>query len=358
MTAGGKKLPAGNRHAYDDISYAKATPPAPLADAKQERPMTAAPDGPTDTQLEQAIVWFYRIAERPDDGALRRGLQAWLAENAAHRRAWDLTQRSWDLSGLMAVQAGNAAPTARARPQSRRRMVAAMAGLAMAACLALFVVAPQVRLHLMADHLTGAGETTTVALSDGSEVDLAAGSAVKTHFTEGRRELTLLRGQALFRVAKHTDRPFIVDVGGYSVTVTGTAFDVALTDRTLAVAVAHGSVRVGGARAGDVDLVPGDRIAINRRDGVVARTRVDARDVAAWRGGSLIVQDRAFADVVDVIRRHYPGVVVVAMAGLEGSRVTGVFDLSDPARALGALAGPFGGVVRRAGPFVITVTAF
>jgi transmembrane sensor len=318
--------------------------------------MTAASDGPTDAQLEQATAWFYRIAARPDDGALRRGLQAWLAENPAHRRAWNLTQRSWDLAG--AVQAGDVFPAGRARPQSRRRTVAAVAGLAMAACLALFVVAPQVRLHLTADHVTGAGETTTVALSDGSEVDLAAGSAVKTHFTAGRRELALLRGQALFRVAKDAGRPFVVDAGGYSVTVTGTAFDVALTPRTLAVAVAHGSVRVGGARAGDVDLIPGDRIAIDRRDGAVDRARVDARDVAAWRGGNLIVQDRAFADVVDVIRRYYPGAVVVAMAGLEDRRVTGVFDLSDPARALGALAGPFGGIVRRAGPLVITVTAF
>ncbi|HBC07401.1 MAG TPA: iron dicitrate transport regulator FecR, partial [Rhodospirillaceae bacterium] len=166
--------------------------------------------------------------------------------------AWDLTQRSWDLAGVVAVQAGDASPTGRARPQFHRRTVAAMAGLAMAACLALFVVAPQVRLLLAADHVTGAGETTTVALSDGSEVDLAADSAVKTNFTAGRRELALLRGQALFRVAKDAGRPFVVDAAGYSVTVTGTAFDVALTDRSLAVAVAHGSVRVGGARAGDV----------------------------------------------------------------------------------------------------------
>ncbi|MEP0337247.1 MAG: FecR domain-containing protein [Alphaproteobacteria bacterium] len=317
--------------------------------------MIAAPDGPTDAQLEQATAWFYRIAEQPDDGALRRELQAWLAEKPAHRRAWELTQRSWDLAGAAAVLPGQVAPV---QPPSRRRATLAAATLALAACLALFVVAPQMRLHLAADHLTDAGETATVALSDGSEVDLAAGSAVKTHFTAGRRELALLRGQALFRIAKDADRPFVVDAGGYSVTVTGTAFDIALTNRTITVAVAHGSVRVGGARVGDVDLVPGDRIAIDRRDGAVARAKVDARDIAAWRGGNLVVQDRAFADVVDVIRRYYPGAVVVAMAGLEDRRVTGVFDLSDPARALGALAGPFGGVVRRAGPFVITVTAF
>lgn len=315
--------------------------------------MPADCEDPTDQDLEQAVDWFHRLADCPDDAGLRRAFRAWLAESPAHARAWHLTRRSWHLA--------SAGAGVTARPGIVRRATraaAGIAGLALAACLAVFLILPQLRLHLTADRMTAAGESETLTLEDGSQVDLAPGSAVRFRFSTDRRGIDLLSGEAFFQVRKDAARPFTVVAGGVSVTVTGTAFDVGLSDRTVAVAVAHGSVRVGAPGADEVALAPGDRLAFDRRDGGVMRTRQDAADVAAWRGGTLVVHGQPLADVVDTIRRHAPGAVVVAMSGLDNRRVTGVFDLTRPARALRALAGPFGGVVRQVGPYLITVTGF
>jgi len=319
---------------------------------------------PTDLAMEQASDWFYRLADRPEDADLRRAFQAWLAEDASHGKAWEVMERAWDLAGAAGRDRAAMADIIASPPAAPRRragrMVAGLGALALAACLALFVAAPQVRLHLLADHITAAAETETVTLDDGSTVQLAPGSAIRSRFTDTRRDLDLIQGQAFFKVTGNKARPFIVTAGGYSVTVTGTAFDVDLTDRTMAVAVEEGSVRVDGFTSGAEtdahDLTRGDRLKIDRRDGAIDQGRIDVSDVAAWRGGTLIVQGRPFDDVIAVIRRHFSGAVVVAMVGTTNRRVTGVFDLTDPAGALKALAEPFGGVVRRAGPYLITVT--
>src|SRR3546814_3411680 len=67
-------------------------------------------------------------------------------------------------------------------------------------------------------------------------------SAVATHYAADRRTVDLLRGEAFFQVESDRSRPFRVRADAVTVTVTGTAFDVGLTDGTLSVAVSEGIV--------------------------------------------------------------------------------------------------------------------
>jgi transmembrane sensor len=173
--------------------------------------------------------------------------------------------------------------------------------------------------------------------------------------------VTLLRGEAFFQVARDPARPFTVQAETLIVTVTGTAFDVGFTDRSYAVTVASGAVRVehaGAAGTREVALSPGQRLVIDRRTDDAIQTAVAAKDIAPWRTGRLVVEDAALPDVVDAIRRYHRGAVLVMSRSLRKRRVTGVYDLSDPARALRALVGPYGGVIREVPPYLITMSDF
>jgi transmembrane sensor len=316
-----------------------------------------------DPTLQQAVAWLHRIKAAPEDAALRNGLECWIAADETHRAAWALARKAWTLAGDVPPRFAGRRVFGRmaGAKRLRHRSLAAGIAAALAACSLIFVAAPEIAVRLRADSATAAAEMREIALEDGSAVTLGAGSAIATDFSAGRRAVTLLRGEAFFRVVRDPARPFTAQAETLTVTVTGTAFDVGFTDRSYAVTVASGAVRVahaGAAGTRDVALSPGQRLVIDRRTGDAVRTAVAAEDIAPWRAGRLIVEDAALPDVVDAIRRHHRGAVLVISRSLRERRVTGVYDLSDPVRALRALAGPYGGVIREVPPYLITVSDF
>ena len=206
----------------------------------------------------------------------------------------------------------------------------------------LFKFAPQFSLWLRADFQTVTAQTQSLSLDDGSKIIIGAESALTQDFSASRRKLALLRGEAWFEVAPDQTRPFIVTAGGMTIRVTGTAFDVAMTGRAIAVALARGSVEVRrpGKTPLQKTLKPGQRLVIDRNSGVVRITKVKPALMGGWRNGRLIVHGARLADVVDTIDRYYPGTITLISQPLAERRVTGVFDLNNPQKALRSLLQP------------------
>src|SRR5690606_37958963 len=71
-------------------------------------------------------------------------------------------------------------------------------------------------------HATGIGEQRSLALADGSRIELNARSRIKIRYTDQQRRVELLEGQAFFDIASDKNRPFIVDTGGSSIRAVGT----------------------------------------------------------------------------------------------------------------------------------------
>lgn len=95
--------------------------------------------------------------------------------------------------------------------------------------------------HYVAD----AAALRTLALPDGSVVDINSGSELSVQFTPKERRIQLRRGEAHFQVAHNTARPFIVTAGDVAVRAVGTAFDVRLGDEAVNVLVVEGRVALG-----------------------------------------------------------------------------------------------------------------
>ena len=93
-------------------------------------------------------------------------------------------------------------------------------------------------------------------LEDGSSVEPNYGAVVTTEFTAMERRATLVRGEALFTVAKESSRPFIVRAGGVDVRAVGTAFSVRLDAAAVEVLVTEGRVAVDHSTASGSNIAP------------------------------------------------------------------------------------------------------
>lgn len=308
--------------------------------------------------------WLMRLQAEPDDPGLRRGLAAWMAADSDHARAWAQAERTWALIGTVPpahwVSTGN--PATRKTPPARRRLPwpaglgpvrLGLAGAALAASLMLMVNADTLA-RLRADQTTGAGELRSVTLADGSMVHLGPRSAIATEDGPGRRGVRLLAGEAFFEVKPNPARPFVVAADGLAVTVVGTAFDVRLGPAAVTVSVKSGvvTVRHDGGPPAEERLGAGQRLTVDHAGGRTVRGELAPGDVATWREGYLFVDNATVAEVVDELRRYQPGWILLESDQLAKRRVTGLYDLRQPERALQAIVQPHGGRLRTLTPFL------
>lgn len=302
-----------------------------------------------------ALDWLLRIQQSPEDAELRSELVAWLATDASHVDAYRKAERVWQLTGMAQTTTAaefaeqpvaasiDLAPVARPSRPRRRRWPALLAG-ALAACL-IVLVAPNAYLNYQSDYRTALGQQRSIELEDGSRVQLDSQSAIAVEFSGSQREVRLLSGQAFFQVAPDQSRPFTVDADKLQITVTGTAFNVAIRPSQLAVAVQHGSVRVTeGSNTLATALQPGDRLRW-RSSTEVIRDKLPVNQIAAWQQGKLVVRDARIADVLDELRPYLPGRLALRDAALGEKRITGVYDLNDPDAALRAVVQPYKGQI-------------
>lgn len=311
-------------------------------------------EGSSGDALDQAAEWQIRLLEDP---RVHDEFQRWLAADAAHREAWLRMRQLWnalesvtppvDLADNIPVKASTAPRRRTARRCKQLALACAMAGLAI-------LLGPRVSLYLQSDYRTGVAESREVVLSDGSRITLGADSAIRV-VQDSQRRVELLKGQAYFQVAPDPARPFVARAGDLAVSVLGTAFDLEMDRDGTEVALEHGQVQAENATRSrglkiSERLLPGDRLRVDWQAGTVQRSRMDPRQVAAWRAHSLYVEDLAVSDIVARLERHTGGWILVPDEQLRQRRISGVFDLRDPGRALTALAEALNVPARRIAP--------
>jgi transmembrane sensor len=237
---------------------------------------------------------------------------------------------------------------------SRRRVIGALAGIALAACVAL-VWGGDALLYMQADQMTATAELRSIRLDDGSRVDLAPRSAIDIDFSDRARRIRLLQGQAFFVVAAGDRRPFVVEAGVVEARDIGTEFDVRTGGDGTEVAVREGIVEVTiPGKPGATELLAGDRIRVATPT-ATNRGHLDVGAIGAWRKGRLMVENQPVATVVDALRPYFPGAVVLIGDRLAQQPLTGVYNLADPMSALHAVAGAQGASVHRVSPWLVVI---
>ena len=214
------------------------------------------PDSSGPRDRDDALDWeaahWCTLMHGDDAQTLRTEFEQWLGRSPGHRDAYNRVKEVY-LLGARSHE-GDQFERTDPRPATSSRVGwLGLAAIAAAVLLTLGLVkmksadrpgsAAQGVEGVVALRTSQSGEDS-FALKDGSKVRLASASAVQVAFGTQFRRLTLTHGAALFTVAQDV-RPFVVEVGGGTVTAIGTEFQVALgEDRNVRIHVTRGDVAV------------------------------------------------------------------------------------------------------------------
>lgn len=365
--------------------------------------------GISDQIAEQAAYWDARL-RAPDCTAAERARYAeWSAARPEHREAFEQLQT---IAGSLRHHGARADLRAirdaalRAKPLGVRRLFPLAASIAaLAAVATLLMTSPAelrspalAKLSTVLDSFvsgeqarfyeTGVGQRSTVALADGSSIDLNAKTRIKVALDAAVRRIELIEGQAFFHVARDPQRPFVVRAAGRDITAVGTAFDVRLDTSLMRVTLLEGKVKVTDevdssrastaiessartpgavaestqarasaaeqpvASAAEIFLVPGEQlvtalssshtISVGTSDpAALPRTSVvrtiDVAKVTGWREGRVFLEDLTLAEAVDEMNRHSPVEIRLGDPRLASLRVNGMFRAGEQTTFVAAL---------------------
>ncbi|PHN21171.1 FecR family protein [Pseudomonas sp. ICMP 561] len=301
---------------------------------------------PSRASLEQASDWLLELQAEP---ARFEEFDHWLHASPEHLSAWAQVNRAWSAIEQPSTTAHWPASTAVVQLKASRRKWSMLA--AACVCVIAVGVAWLNNPDWQADYHTGTGETRVVQLSDGSQLTLAARSAVDVDYSGNTRHITLLSGEALFDVAHDARRPFQVDASNVVIRVLGTSFDVARSETGTKVEVREGAVGVS-ANGSPYRLGAGQRLWFDALQGTVQQTAIAPDEVATWVSGQQFFENATVQEVVEQLRKYQRGWIVIGDNALGQKRVTGLYDLRDTQRALQALAKPIGGTLVRYSPLL------
>lgn len=313
------------------------------------------PPRPSDDIHEQASLWMIRLREPGADAAMREAHRQWLAADPLHAQAFDEAAQLW---GKLAEPVARVRAEQQSQWRARHSRNRLLRPLAAAACLVLALSGGLLWQggaleDLSSDYHTAIGERQSIELADGSHVELNSHSALQVAFSEGRRQVRLLRGEAWFEVEKDTSRPFVVQVPHGTVTVTGTRFNVRLHDQQATVSLAEGRVELDNAGQHS-ELLPSQQGCLNAA-GLCPTARFDAQAATAWRQGQMVFYRTPLKQVIAELDRYHRGHVFIHGEALANLPVSGVFATASPEAMYQALHDTLGIKVTRLGLGIVVL---
>ncbi len=221
-----------------------------------------APSLETNDDVEKTAADWVTRCDAGLTAAEQQVFQDWLGADARHAEAFDRLSETWSVFDR--VQEGGAisavlAGLARRAKQRRARRIQTAAAAAVLIFAGLFYVrfAEPALVPSREDRSPLAVNDHIRRLPDGTVVELKPGAEIAVHYGQAdSRRVTLVKGEAFFRVAKDATRPFFVESHGITVRAVGTAFSVQAQAAAVAIFVKEGLVDVGRSTATTSDNNP------------------------------------------------------------------------------------------------------
>jgi len=279
----------------------------------------------------QAATWLVRANSEDWSEGDRTAFDSWLAQSPAHRAAyWRLKAAYVETSRLQALRRPE-----QGRVVTRKSALPFLAGAAAAAVIAGVIGVATINFAPQPSqtYSTQIGGNKTLALRDGTRIELNTATSVRVSLTKTRRTVWLDKGEAFFAVAHDASRPFIVMVAGHRVTDIGTKFLIRHDPARLEVAVVEGKVGFDSSdlasRAQPLQLAAGDvLVATPHAITVKAKPREDLASELGWRRGMLIFHHTTLADAAAEFNR-YNGRQLVVDDKAASLTINGVFPKND-----------------------------
>lgn len=320
----------------------------------------------------QAQTWFVLHRSGELTAAQRQQFMDWLCESPAHAREYlaltgfmdDLQQAAAQITTpadeLVAraraevdadvvqplfptvdVHSTDSAPSRR----SRTHLLAAAAAI-VATITALFTGGWW--FHERDLYRTAHAEQRSWRMPDGSTVHLNSSSEIRVRFDDRQRRVDLVRGQALFQVAKDPQRPFWVYAGDAAAKAVGTEFDVyRRPDRTL-ISVLEGRVAVWrlpdvfeqarhaldseasmGRRQLIAQLDADQQAMISANSAEVSPRAGTVRKTVAWLQRQVVFDHDPLGSAIEEFNRYAEQRIRVVGPELRAMEISGIFSAYD-----------------------------
>ncbi len=306
--------------------------------------------------LEQAADYYLALQENSMSGAELKAWQSWFLRSKEHQEAFQRLEALWGaLDGLVIEDFDHVESFEQRAPSSDLKADGSVLSLiaadntpsrggsfagwaqAIAACLVVvavgayltFVPEQKMKEFSVVSYETAVDKQRVVTLADGSILELGADSEVTVGYTNDSRELTLLKGQAIFTVSKNPNRPFVVKAGQGSVTAIGTVFNVRKSGVGVEVRVLEGTVAVrptleGTLASAPVALVTAGLQTQYSDQGLLSLVEVgNVRDGLEWRVGVLTMVNRELGDVIQELNRFVENEITIGDEAVAQFNFTG-----------------------------------
>jgi transmembrane sensor len=310
--------------------------------------------------VAEASEWFIDFRAGDVNGQARLRFIEWLRRSPEHIQAYLEVSGVWselpssdpegrfDIASLIARARNESgatplspmnprlplAPPA-AEPHAFRKLPRrpVLAAAALALLTSITVLFLWIGSDMARSYSTGIGEQRTIQLLDGSTVELNSRSRVKVRLTDRQRDVALIEGQALFRVAKDKQRPFVVQAGEAQVRAVGTEFDVYRKQTATVVTVVEGRVETypgsDGAGAAAIVLSAGEQLTVLPHT-VPKPKRADTAAATAWVHKRLIFEETPLSEVAEEFNRYNRRPLAIADPELQTLRISGIYSSTDP----------------------------
>lgn len=176
---------------------------------------------------------------------------------------------------------------------------------------------------------TEVGGLKDVHLPDGSSIVLGGRTELSVAYSARHRSVSVIEGQAWFKVAHKTRWPFVVTAGQGTITDIGTAFLVTRDSDRVVVTVTDGTVEVSARqtkrpslmldqgsvlRVGPVPirLSHGEQLALSDAGVLGPIKQTDTYAATGWTQGRLTFDDQPLRYVIEAVNRYSSRHIVVS----------------------------------------------
>ncbi len=298
---------------------------------------------------DEASLWLVRLDNGNLSAQSRKELKAWLAADERHQIALKAMADVWsDIDEVLMMisdekSSKNVSLWPILTPVFKPMMLAASISF-----LAIFIwlaMPVSVEKH---SYATLVGQQMDTTFEDGSIIHLNTNSHIETEFSDEKRIIKLIKGEALFEVAHDANRPFIVYAGDRLVQAIGTKFVVHFESENIHVTVTDGKVKMSKMalntklseiRELNSATIQKDDIFIAKGEKVIAGsnqipklTHIKAENIIrelSWLDGKLIFDNERLFDVIKEINRYDKIEIVLKDPSLHNIKISGRFDLGD-----------------------------
>jgi transmembrane sensor len=297
---------------------------------------------------DEASIWLVRLDNGNLSDQLRKELKTWLSADKRHPIALRTITDIWDDMDevLMLINEDSSKSISfRSLLKPIFQPVMLAASVSFLAIVIWLVMPTNVQKN---SYATLIGQQITTTFDDGSIIHLNTNSRIETQFSDEKRIVKLIKGEALFEVAHDPSRPFIVYAGDRLVQAIGTKFVIHLKSENIQVTVTDGKVKMSKValntkladieelnnttiQKDDVYIAKGEKVIVGT-DQAPKLTRIKPDGIKrelSWIDGKLIFVNEELFDVIQEINRYVDIEIVLKDPSLHKTKISGRFNLED-----------------------------